>query len=131
MSRNHGYKSIFSRRRPLLLPRFPSLLSLLLLAHGVLKLYPEIHIQPLGAALCLPRDDLFLLFVTNGDGLWPGFVMDRVEIVVCRSNNEAVFLIYRVKWILGFGIDKMNTKGRMLIQVHKVFKLYENWELTL
>ena len=33
--------------------------------------------------------------------------MDRFEIVDCRSNGEAVFLVFRQKWLLDFKMVKM------------------------
>jgi predicted DNA-binding ArsR family transcriptional regulator len=53
--------------------------------------------------------------------------MDRIEIVACRSNGEAVFLAFREKWLLGTEMDKMVTNGRLSIHLQKAPKLSSQW----
>jgi len=53
--------------------------------------------------------------------------MDRDEIVVPRSNGEAVFSGFMAKWQSVFKMDKMVKRGRLSIHLQNASKLSKEW----
>ena len=55
--------------------------------------------------------------------------MNRLEIVACRSNGEAVFSGLLEKWRWGIKMAKMVTDGRSSMYLQKAPKLSKQWGL--
>ena len=53
--------------------------------------------------------------------------MDRVEIVVSRASWSDVFSASTEKWLFGSKMDKMVTRGRLLIHLQNASQLSKEW----